>query len=128
LFAAANAKHVSPAFAVLKVLQSGEIPAWVLRAGGALLVELDEDVAEAEFEFEGAIGGLARTYQPPGGEVQSFVPGLRSEQDLKRAGFQAVSWAAVKFPEVEAMREGHVVVLGVTVTWVVQFDEDVPLP
>ena len=90
-------------------------------------MELVED-AEAEFEFEAGIGGGARTYQPPGGEVQSFVPGLRSEQDLKRFGFQAVSWAAVKLPEEAAMREGQVVVLAVTVVWVVQFETVVPLP
>jgi hypothetical protein len=96
LFAAAKAKHVSPALAVAKVLQSDAMPGWVLGGGGLAESESESDgVVEAEFVFEGAIGGGARTYQPPGGEVQSFVPGLRSEQDLKRVGFQAWSWAEV---------------------------------
>jgi hypothetical protein len=114
--------HVSPAAAVAKVLQFGAMPGWVLRAASAGADVLFAAAAAAS----GGGGGGARVYQPPGGEVQSFVPGLRSEQDLKRVGFQAVSCAEVKLPEEAAMREGQVVVL--TVTWIVlgQF-EAVPL-
>jgi hypothetical protein len=109
-FAAARATHVSPAFASAKVAQSDAMPGWVLRAGSAA------DVLFAAGVANGGGGGGARVYQPPGGEVQSFVPGLRSEQDLKRVGFQKLSWAAVKLPEEAAMRDAQVVVLGVTVT------------
>ena len=115
--------HVSPAAAVAKVLQFGAMPGWVLRVGSAGA----EVLFAADAAASGGGGGGARMYQPPGGEVQSFVPGLRSEQDLKRFGFQEVSCAEVKLPEEEAMREGQVVVLAVT--WIVlgQADED-PLP
>ena len=120
-FAAANELHVSPAFAVAKVLQSGDMPGWVL--GGGLV---NSDGGVVEFvplgTARGGGGGGARTYQPRGGEVQSFVPGLRSEQDLKRVGFQAVSCAAVKFAEEAAMRDAQVVVLVVTLTVLLQFE------
>jgi hypothetical protein len=113
--------HVSPAAAVAKVLQFGAMPGWVLRAASA-----GADVLFAAAAASGGGGGGARVYQPPGGEVQSFVPGLRSEQDLKRVGFQAVSCAEVKLPEEAAMREGQVVVLAVTLIVLGQF-EAVPL-
>ena len=115
--------HVSPAAAVAKVLQFGAMPGWVLRAAPA---GADVLFAAAAAAASGGGGGGARVYQPPGGEVQSFVPGLRSEQDLKRVGFQAVSCAEVKLPEEAAMREGQVVVLAVTLIVLGQF-EAVPL-
>jgi hypothetical protein len=123
LFAAAKEMHVPPAVAVAKVLQSGDMPGWVL--GDKLAADEDADAVVFAAPFGLAIGGRARMYQPPGGEVQRLVPGSRAEHDwdLTRPGFQALSCAVEKFPEEAATMDEHVVVvLDVTWIWLLHFD------
>lgn len=114
LFAAAKAMHVSPEVAVAKALQLGERPGWVLGGG---LVGSDGDAEDDADVFAppgAATRGGAKTYQPPGGEVQMVCPGFRAEHESSRSGFQALSCARVKFPEEAATIDEHVVVLAVT--------------
>lgn len=112
---------MSPDFAVAKVLQSGEMPGWVFGGvvmGSSVVSDVDGEVDAdrgvvvfAPSDGVAAKGGGARTYQPPGGEVQRVCPGFREEHEVSRVGFQTLSCAVVKFPVEETMSDSHVVVL-----------------